>query len=262
MILKRRVALGGVQLDSLDSRILITGIDEAAGKETISAVSTGAGNGQRITGRRRDTLDVTVKFALKIRNDDMAARSTLLDTVNRWACNGGTLTVGHRSGKQLKVVLAQAPGGGDQYSWSNEFTMIFRAYGLPVWEDATATTKTLTQDDEGTDTIAMPGSTYTNADVTVQSKCGSGNSTDAVSVTINGTTMSFTGLDMSNNTYLVIDHVLSGGIYVLRARVGTTSVLGKKTGDDEFILKPGNNTISYTADSDVIVTVSAKGRYL
>ena len=74
--------------------------------------------------------------------------------------------------------------------------------------------------------------------------------------------MSFTGLDMSNNTYLVIDHVLSGGIYVLRARVGTTSVLGKKTGDDEFILKPGNNTISYTADSDVIVTVSAKGRYL
>lgn len=260
MVLKRRVALGGVQLDSLDNRIIITSIDEAAGKDQISAVSRGAGNGQRITNRHRDTLDVTVKFALKIKNNDMAARSTLLDTINKWAYAGGVLTVGHRSGKQLKVVLAQAPGGGDQFSWSNEFTMVFRAYGIPFWEDVTATTKTLTQDDAGTDTINVPGSTYTNGEVTIQNK--SGDSLDGISVTINGYTMAFSNLSMANNAYLVIDHVESGGIYVLRAKIGNSSVLKKKTGNDEFILKPGSNEISFEAGGDVIITVSAKGRYL
>ena len=39
MILKRRVALNGVQLDSLDNRILISGFDEAAGRDTIGAVN-------------------------------------------------------------------------------------------------------------------------------------------------------------------------------------------------------------------------------
>ena len=259
MILKRRVALGGVQLDSLDNRIIIKSIDEAAGKESISAVSLGAGNGQRITAKRRDTLDVTVKFALKIKNDDMAARSTLLDTVNAWARPGGWLTVGHRSGKRLNVILAQAPGGGDICAWSNEFSMTFRAYAQPYWEDATATTVTLSQDDEGTGSITVPGSAETVAEVSIQNKSGSSIST--VAVTVNGCGMAFSGLSMANNDVLVIDHLQTGRTYALRAMVGISSVLANKTGADEFILKPGENDISYSAGGDVIVTVSARGRY-
>ena len=71
MILKRRVALGGEQLDELDERIIITGVDEAAGKDNISSTAAAIGNGQRITARRRDTLDVSVRFALMIKNNDM-----------------------------------------------------------------------------------------------------------------------------------------------------------------------------------------------
>lgn len=260
MILKRRVALNGVQLDSLDNRILITELNEAAGKDSISAVGLGGGNGQRITGMRRDTLDVTVKFTLNIKNNDMSGRSTLLDKINAWARTGGVLTVGHRSGKQLDVVLAQAPGGGDQFAWSNEFTLLFRAYGVPFWYDTTATTKTLTQDDTGTGTITMPGSAETVGEATIQNK--SGNTLDTLSLTVNGYEMEFSDLGLANNGYLVIDHIEAGGIYVKRARIGQTSVLDKLTGADEFILKPGDNAISYEAGGDVIVTVSAKGRYL
>lgn len=260
MILKRRVALNGTQLDSLDNRILITGLDEAAGKDQIGAVSLGGGNGQRITRTRRDTLDVTVKFTMNIKSNDMAGRSTLLDKINAWARAGGTLTVGHRSGKQLKVVLAQAPGGGDQFLWSNEFTLVFRAYGIPFWEDTTATTKTLAQDDSGTDTITMPGSAETVGEATIQNKSGS--TLDTLSLTVNGYEMEFADLGLANNGYLVIDHIEAGGIYVKRARIGQTSVLDKLTGADEYILKPGANAISYEAGGDVIVQVSAKGRYL
>ena len=260
MVLKRRVALGGVQLDGVDDRILITGIDEAAGKDTISAVSLGGISGQRITNRRRDTLDITVKFAMKIRNNDMAARSTLLDKVNAWAKPGGWLTVGHRSGKWIHVVLAQAPGGGDQYDWANDYTIVFRAYEVPFWEDVTATTAVMTTDDSGTGSITMDCSADTVADVTVTN--ASGSSIDTVSVMIGSRTMSFTSLGLANGSSLVIDHVHADGIYAVRARIGETSVMSKKTGADELILTPGVNAISWTAGGDVAVTVSAKGRYL
>ena len=140
MILKRRVALEGVQLDELDERIVISGIDEAAGKDSITAVGSSAGVGQRITGRRRDTLDVPVKFLMKIKNGDMEARELLLEKINGWAAAGGWLTVGHRPDRRLNVVLAQAPGAGDMFNWTNEYTMVFRAYSVPYWEDRKTTT--------------------------------------------------------------------------------------------------------------------------
>lgn len=258
MILKHRVALNGTQLDSLDNRILIQSVDEAAGKETITAVSLGGGNGQRVTGRRRDTLDVTVKFSINSR--DMATRSTILDNINKWAYGGGTLTLNNRGSKSLTVEFVQAPGGGDQFKWTSEFSMVFRAYTVPYWQDTTATSKALTQDDAGSDTITMPGSTDTIGEATIQNKSGS--TLNTVSLTVNGYTMAFTDLSMANNATLTIDHITAGGAYVKRAKIGSTSVLDKLTGADEFILTPGSNTISYEAGGDVIVTVSAKGRYL
>jgi hypothetical protein len=259
MQLKRRVALGGVQLDSLDNRILITGIDEAAGRETISAVSLGGAPGQRVTNRRRDTLDITVKFAMNIKNSDMSGRSTLLDKVNAWARPGGWLTVGHRSGKRLYVALAQAPGGGDQFNWTNDYTVVFRAYETPFWEDTTAVTDSA----EGTScsgTVTVPGSAETVAEVTVKNL--SANPLTTVSLSVNGHTMAFSGLSIATNGTLVIDHERSGGAYFLRAKVGSASVLAKKTGADEFVCQPGNNSWSSTTNVNALVTVSVKGRYL
>ena len=54
MILSHRAALNEVQLDSLDDRILVQGVDEAAGKDQIASVSLFGGVGQRITNRHRD----------------------------------------------------------------------------------------------------------------------------------------------------------------------------------------------------------------
>ena len=258
MVLKHRVALNGVQLDSLDNRILIQGVDEAAGKDEISAVDLGGADGQRITNRRRKSLDVTVKFTINSR--DMATRSTILDTVNAWAYGGGTLTLNNRANKSLTVELTQAPGGGDQFKWTSEYTIVFRAFAIPYWQDTTATTKTLTQGATGSDSITMPGSAGSIADITIQNKSGA--TLADVSVTINGYTMAFDDLDLSNNGTMTLDHTIIGGKYVLRAKIGNTSVLTKRSGADEFRLKPGSNAISYTADGAVIVSVSAKGRYL
>lgn len=258
MVLKHRVALNGVQLDSLDNRILIQSVDEAAGKDTITAVSLGGADGQRITGKRRDTLDVTVKFS--IRSRDMATRSTILDNVNKWAYGGGTLTLNNRTNKNLTVELVQAPGGGDQYKWTSEYTLVFRAYAVPYWQDTTATSKTLTQGSTGSDTLNVPGSAESVANVTVQNKRGS--DMGGITLNINGNEMTFTNLGLVNNGSLVIDHVMTGGVMTIRARIGNVSVLANRTGADDFVTKPGSNTIAYSTDGSVIVTVSAKGRYL
>ena len=50
MILSRRVALGGVQLDEIHEAIVIRSIDPGVPNETINAVERMGGAGQRITG--------------------------------------------------------------------------------------------------------------------------------------------------------------------------------------------------------------------
>ena len=260
MILKRRVALNGVQLDELDERILISGIDENAGKETVSAVSSAFGPGQRVTNMRRDTLDVVVKFAMNIKNGDMAARSALLETVNAWAAQGGWLTLGHRPGRRINVVLAQAPGAGDMFAWTNEFTLTFRAYSVPYWEDTAEVKVTSGTSSAGSATIAVPGSAKTVANVSLRNM--SGMVINSLDLNIGGKAMSFTGLGLGANATLTIDHVQTDRLFYFRARIGSASVMSKRTGADDFVLSPGNNSISFSADRAVKVTVSVRGRYL
>ena len=72
MQLRHRVALDGRQLDEIDWRIMIQKIETADGKENISAVSLMGGSGSRVTSEHRDSLDVTVKFTLRLRKTEMA----------------------------------------------------------------------------------------------------------------------------------------------------------------------------------------------
>lgn len=266
MVLKRRVSLGGEQLDSLDDRIIITGIDEAAGKDNITAVGSAAGFGQRITGQRRDTLDVTVKFALNIKNTSrsmMADREELLEKINAWAVSnsGGWLRIGHKPGRRLRVMLAQAPGAGDMYNWSNEFTMVFRAYSIPFWEDNAATEMT----PKGVTNmhqfyIDVPGNTDTVMDMTVENK--SGKTINNITLTVGGKKISFSGLGLGGSESLVIDHVHTGKKYYFRATAGGKSALAKRTGQDDFYVTPGKTLVKVEADRAVKVTASVRGRYI
>ena len=260
MILKRRVSLNGVQLDSLDERILISGIDEGAGKESITAVSNAAGAGQRVTAMRRDTLDVTVRFTMAIKNDDMAGRSELLEKVNAWAAKGGWLRVDHRPNRRLQVMLAQAPGAGDMFAWTNEFTLTFRAYSVPYWEDETEVSVTSATAASGSMNITVPGSAETVADVTVENR--SGRTINGVVVTVGGKKMTFASLGLGGTATLTIDHVRNNKLFYMRAKVGSTSVMAKRTGADDFRISQGLNAIAFSADRAVRVTVKVRGRYL
>lgn len=263
MIWTRRVALNGIQLDEAHDAVVIRSVEPGDGKESISAVSTAAGFGQRVTSMRRDMVDIIVRFAIKIRKNEQAERSAALEAVNAWAAiasEGAWMTVNYKPNRRLWVVLAQAPGEGSLWDYTKEFQITFRAYAVPYWEEETETGVTSGTDSSGTMSITVTGSAKTNADVTVTNK--SGKPISSVTVTIAGKTMTFNGINLGADQKLVIDHLLTGHVYCIRARIGTASVLSYRTGADDFILSPGVNDITFSASRSVEVSVSARGRYL
>ena len=264
MILSRRAALGGVQLDSVDDTIVIQGIEETAGRDAISAVNFGSRSGQRVTGRRRETLDITIHFGVDLPKTDMAGREAVIEAVNTWARAGGTLTLAHKEGRQLAVVLAQPASVGDVRSWNGDYTLVFRAYAVPFWENSTATSAEATG---AAVSVTIPGNVETQADVTVEN---TGSSTvDALTITmISGGTsraMVFSSLGLAAGERLVLNH--SNGLLRIRIRAtgGTyRTVMAKRSAEsaDDFVVNPGTAQCQLPISGSYKLTVSARGRWL
>ena len=263
MILKRRVALNGVWLDEVDSRIVISGIEPGDGKENISATDTASGFGQRITRNQRSMLDVVIKFKLYEHGKTVAAlseRALLLEKVNAWAQNGGYLTVNYKANRRLKVILAQAPGEGSLWDYTKEFAMTFRAYTVPYWEDDNAQSIQMNSTAQASWMINVGGSAETQCDVSIQNI--SGMQINSMTVNIGGNSMSFSNLGLNNGETLYIGH--DDGLLRIRIQSGTTlrSAMAARDGANDFKVLPGQRTCSFTAQRACRVIVSWRARYL
>lgn len=270
MILKRRVALNGVWLDEVDDRICISSVEPGDGKENISAVDSAVGFGSRITGQHRSTVDMIVKF--RILNTGrtekgLQARAKVLEKVNKWARNGGALTVNYKADRRLNVILAQAPGEGSLWDYTKEFQITFRAYALPYWEQDPAESAVQTAANTNK-LIKIDGSAETQIDVTLKNISGQTINTATVQISKSGAsrTIQLTNLGLAGNEALVIDH--KDGL--IRIRIlganGTSyrSAMANRTSgsDDDLKLAPGNWNARYTADRACEMTVSWRARYL
>ena len=267
MQLSRRVALGGEQLDAANSAIVIRGVESADGKASISAVSSAAGFGQRVTGARRDTVDIIVRFAIDIRKTNLSGRASALEDANAWAAraiDGAWMTVNYRTDRRIWVKLVQAPGEGNIRDWTKDFAMTFRAYNCPYWEDATESTKSAAARSSGLESITIGGSAPAQINITAVN--GSGSTVDAISITAGGKTMGFSDLGLLNGETLYIDHDDFG---LVRIRIKDSSnvfrsAMAKRTSasDDDFRTNPGTISFLYTADASVTVTAGWRARYL
>lgn len=267
MVLMRRVALNGVNLDDVDSRICISSLETADGKETINAVDTAAGFGQRITEQRRTTLDIVLTFKLFEHGNStlgMQARAELLEKVNAWARPGGYLTVNFKPDRRVYVILVQAPGEGSLRDYSKEFQMTFRAYGIPYWEQENARSViTGGSNSYGSGNITVEGSAKTQVNVTLENT--SGGTINTASVTVAGKTMNFTGLGMGGSEALVIDHDDNGLLRIrIRSGGGYRSVMACRSSAsvDDFIVTPGVCTVSFSAQRACRMISTWRGRYL
>jgi len=270
MQLRHRVALAGVQLDEVDSRIIVQGVRTAGGKTSTSAVSLYGRDGQRVTSSQRDTMDIEVSFGLLIRNTDLQARATLLEAVNSWAGqalkeNGGAwLTVNYKEKRRVHVYLETPAEEGDLKDWDNTFKIGFRAYGVPYWQEISPASYVSRTGTKINGTVTVGGSARTVANVRLENMSGS--LINTCSVTVGNYTMSFKDLALAGEETLLIDHSAEG---LLRIRIRDAagkyrSALAKRMPEsaDDFYVMPGERAASFTAQRSCVLTVSAVGRYL
>lgn len=257
MILSRRVALGGVQLDEIHEAIVIRSIDPGVPNETINAVERMGGAGQRITGQHWNTLDVQVTYAIDVPKDQLELRRQIFEAVNAWALRKGWLTVNYMTNRRVYVDKAVLPGSKDLWEWTSDYTITFRAYNVPFWQDELPSQAVSGIAQNGTVAIAVGGNTESVLDATFANK--SGMTIQNFRITANGNTIQLTGISLGGNASLAISHGTDG---LLRIMKGNTSIYSKYTGADDLYVNPGNTAVTYAADRAGVLTVQNYGRYI
>jgi hypothetical protein len=256
MILSRRVALGGAQLDEISPWIVIRSVDHGVPKETISAVSQMGGSGQRITSAHWETMDVSVSYAIDLPKKRLEERRQIFEAVNAWANRGGWLTFSWMPNRRLYVDKVILPSMGDAWDWTNEYTITFRAYGVPFWQEATPNQAASGVQSSGSLWLYTGGDVRGVLDATFQNQ--SGMTISNFSISTPWSSLSLSGISLGGYSALEIYHGTDG---LLRITAGGSSVYGKYSGSDDLYVYPGGATVWFSADRAGVLTVRNYGRY-
>ena len=266
MQLSRRIALNGAQLDELDERILISEVYEMPTDRSSTTADVYDGTldsmGSRVTGRQRKSKKVRCKFRIRLKKPYMDARAEILDKVNGWAMDGGTLKIGARPDQKMAVRCQQEVEVGDLRDWTREYTLIFEANEKPYWENVTADTAKSRTAATGSASLEVGGTLPNVLDLEISNE--SGKKIDHIKVTAGKYKFEFNELGMAAGEKLIVDHTEKQEIRIrLRSSAGVyRSVLASRTvkSDDELRVKPGAVTVSYEADRAVVLTAKCCGR--
>lgn len=266
MQLRHRVALDGVQLDEVDGRIMIQKVETGDGKENINVVSlAGDSSGSRVTSMHRDSIDITVKFTIKLRKTEMADREIILEKANAWAYGGGWLTTNYKTNRKIRVFRAQAAGAGDPWDWTKVYDIVFRACGVPYWQEESPQALMRLNTRNEIMILGVNGSEKSVLEASFQNT--SGGTVNTFSLDTGESSMSFTGLGLANGETLIIDHDDNGKKNLLRLRIRSgnsyRSVLNKRSqgSSNDLEISPGVHRIQMTAGGNGKITISASGRF-
>jgi len=257
MNLSRQISLNGEPLGSVHPSIVIRNIDPGAASENVQSAGRMNGTGSRITGSAWEPRDVTVTYAIDIPKKQLTERREVFDSVCAWARKKGWLTVSFMPFKRLYVDKTEIGSMGDAFEWTNEFTITFKAYNVPFFQDEIPVVVTKTSVSGGSHSINVKGNAPGVLDVSFKNT--SGGSCADVAFTIGGKTLTFTGVNLANNAVLSVTH---GTDDLLKAYVGTTSVYDKLTGGDDLYTDPGVNTVTLSASAAGTLTMTSYGRYV
>lgn len=257
MILSRRAALNGIQLDELYGRIVIRGIELGAPEESIDAASLLGGSGQRILRNHAETLSVVIRWAMDVPKNDLITRRRIYEDVCRWARQKGWLTVNYMPDRRLYVDTVKF-SGAELYKWTEEYEIVFTAYSVPFWQDIVPASVSKTGVSSTTFNMLIPGQYRTAAEAEFTNTSGS--QVTSFSITVGGNTIALTGLTLANTKKLRIYHEDNG---ILRITADGTSVYDKRSAAsaDDLYAEPGTAAVSMTAGGAGTLKVSVRGRY-
>lgn len=260
MILSKRVALGGVQLDELHERIVVQSVDPGAPEENISTATPMGRWGERITGAHWTPLEVKITYGIDVSKDPdiggMELRREIFDLVNTWARKAGWLTYNAMPNKRVYIDKVVLPSAGDLWNWTESFDIILRAYNVPFWQDESAQQVTSAMITNGNMIVPVGGNMTTVLDA--EFKNISGKTINNFYIAAGGNSLTLSSLGLGGTSTLLIHHGTDG---MLRITAGGASAYSKRTGSDDLYVEPGNVNVTIRADRAGALTLRSFGRY-
>ena len=246
--------LNETALSSISPDILVLNIEYSAPETQYITFNVANRDGARI--HKNYTSSVSVRITFEIHTYDTLKRQAICQNVALWAKNGGYLETNDRLGQRLRCVCTQKPVLNSR-DWTAPVTIVFTAYVIPFWEQEVPASVTLTAGTSGSDQLYVPGNVdgaLTEVDILANASLSS------VSLTVNGSTLSLTGLSVSSGNTITITY---DDNMIQSIKVGTTSLLNKRTGVDDLVMKCGEyNTVSFSSAASVTVTFKARGLWV
>ena len=148
-------------------------------------------------------------------------------------------------------MLAQPAAEGDLWKWTDDFQILFRAYGVPYWEGES---KSISTDSAtgASGAVTIGGSAVTQINAYLQNTSGA--TLSQAKITAAGKSMSFSQIDLGAAETLVIRN--TGGSY--------RSIMNRRSPEsaDDFTAYPGTQVYSFSAQRACKLTVEWRDRYL
>lgn len=215
----------------------------------VNTLSRGTLTGQVVTSVERRFREFTLSFAIAVVKD-MNRRREIFDRVHAWAMGGGRLTVSYRQGQFIDVMCTQPPNMGYIFQWNNtSMKMTFRAHEVPFWQAVTPDEAAIT----GSGILRNLG----NTDSPLTFTAVVNKAMQSFNIASGSNVMTFTSGFTAGN-YVELSYSDKGVQKIVNER--GASVLLYRTGADDILLKPGENTI--TASDGITLYARCRGRWL
>lgn len=271
MRLSRRCRINNVYLDEIDESIVIRSMDPGTPAEDVGSSPYMGGWGSRITNRHWNQLEASVTFAINIPKRQLSRRRAVFDKVIAWAQEKRFLYFNTQPGKRLYIDHVIYPGAGDLWDWTAEYTIGFRAYGVPFWEDVSPaewSKQTVATSNGAACVIAAEVEGTAPGTLDVSFKNISGRQINDVKIRLGtATPLTMNGVNLAANETLVMSHT-RGGLLKITAESGTgdskvtRNVYGQLTGGDDLYVNPGAVNVRVDASRAGVLTVSSYARWL
>lgn len=253
MLNRYECSLDGKPLSAISPSIFITDIREDAPPDRITAEPYAIHNGSRYIRKQRESLSVSVEFA--IREQDEARRMEVCQLIQKWAKNGGYFARSDRPGQRLRVRCETLPSVASALKWTEILSVVFTAYELPYWESVAATTVTTT----GKKAVFFPGTAdHCRANATI---IATGGTLTSLTITTKASTISLQGINIANGGKVEIGHDDNGYLFI---HSGSTSLMAYRTetSDDDLLIPCGQSEINVSGNVAVSMSLSARGVWL
>ena len=211
--------------------------------------------GQRLLGRKRQSLKVSVELAIR-ELFDLTVRARVMESIAAWA-QGSKLEMSNRPHRCLMVACTGEPALTDVRDYTARIRIEWTAYTVPFWQDRGYTVCSMAEGQSGSSTLWIPGSVESPVSLSVTASAA----LTSFSVTVGGHTVAISGLSVPAGGVLEFGRDALDNLMISLSSVSQLSHRSAAS-DDDLMAPPGYVPISYTADAACTVTFKSRGRYL